>query len=130
MIENRMTLMTTKNNSLPNPILSLNSSMILGWVLAALVACSLFFTVSSACAHGGSLNSEALAVCSGRERSQACQYEDHHNNLYIGTCQYVSEDDLICVRNKPIKKSALTQEISELSHEEVESEDPPAVGLD
>ncbi|MBU2952676.1 hypothetical protein [Marinobacter sp. F3R08] len=54
--------------------------------------------------HSGPLNTAALEVCQEKSRSQACQYHGHHNDLYIGTCQYVSDEDLICVRNKPVQK--------------------------
>ena len=60
---------------------------------------------SSACAHALPLNSLAITACQTKEKSQACQYADHHNDLYLGTCQLVTETQLICVRNKPIQKA-------------------------
>jgi hypothetical protein len=32
------------------------------------------------------------------------QQQPNHDDLYIGTCQYASDENLICVRNKPIQK--------------------------
>jgi len=65
----------------------------------------LLVSAGSANAHGGNLSQPALKACEDKKRSQECQYEGHHNDLYIGTCQFVSEDTLICVRNKPIQNS-------------------------
>jgi hypothetical protein len=74
-------------------------------------------------AHGGSLNQQALDACLEKQHSEGCQYEGHHNDLYIGTCQYVSEEDLICVRNKPI------QSINpELNEEDTAHTDEHSVG--
>ena len=63
----------------------------------------LLINAISANAHGGNLSEPALQACEDKKRSQECKYEGHHDDLYIGTCQYVSEDILICVRNKPIQ---------------------------
>lgn len=71
--------------------------------LAAMILPLLLITQKAA-AHAGPLNMVAMAVCKNKQRSQACQYEGHHNDLYIGTCQYMSDEDLICVRNKPIQQ--------------------------
>ena len=46
----------------------------------------------------------AIDSCNEKKRSQACQYQSHHNDMYIGTWQYVSNDELTCVRNRPIQK--------------------------
>lgn len=59
---------------------------------------------SGASAHSAPLNKQAMQACKEKQKSQACQYEGHHDDLYIGTCQYVSDENLICVRNKPIRK--------------------------
>ena len=64
---------------------------------------SLLINTGSANAHGGNLSESALEASEDKKRSQECKYEGHHDDLYIGTCQYVSEDILICVRNKPIQ---------------------------
>jgi len=64
-------------------------------------------------AHGGGLDKSALAACDTKKKSQECKYEGHHNDLYIGTCQYASEDLLICVRNKPIQHSYSKEEHSD-----------------
>ncbi len=65
---------------------------------------SLSLTASNSYAHSGSLNKVALEVCEEKVKSQACQYEGGHRDLYIGTCQLISETDLICVRNQAIQK--------------------------
>lgn len=59
---------------------------------------------SSLYAHSWPLNKVSLKACIKKKKSQVCEYQGSHNDLYIGTCQYVSENKLICVRNKPIKK--------------------------
>ncbi|ABG41414.1 hypothetical protein Patl_2906 [Paraglaciecola sp. T6c] len=59
---------------------------------------------SNATAHAGQLNIKALDACELKERSQACDYRGTHNDLYIGTCQYMS-DALSCVRNQPIQRT-------------------------
>jgi hypothetical protein len=71
-------------------------------ILSALV---LSFVAGNALAHSAPLDKSAMAACKEKTRSQSCEYQDHHNNLYIGTCQYVSEQDLICVRNRPVQKT-------------------------
>lgn len=69
----------------------------------------LTFFVSYSQAHSLPLNQVALKACQEKERSQACRYSGHHNDLYIGTCQLVTEKKLICVRNKPIQKYEIEQ---------------------
>lgn len=64
---------------------------------------ALLLTGSYAHAHSGSLNGAALQACEMKGRLQPCQYQGGHNDLFIGTCQLVSEEDLICVRNQPIQ---------------------------
>lgn len=71
-------------------------------------------------AHSGPLNKVAIQACGEKQKSQSCQYQDGHNNLYIGSCQYMA-DDLMCVRNQPIKKvdkekDNSIQEIGEHKH--------------
>jgi hypothetical protein len=66
------------------------------------VGIGLILLASDALAHSGPLNSLALKACEAKKRSSACQYEGVHNDLYIGTCQYMAEA-LMCVRNKPIQ---------------------------
>lgn len=56
-----------------------------------------------ASAHSAPLNSVAMEACKGKKKSQVCQYEGLHDDLYVGSCQYVSDENLICVRNKPIQ---------------------------
>ncbi|MEB8433027.1 hypothetical protein OO007_12385 [Cocleimonas sp. KMM 6892] len=73
-------------------------------VLGFLSVSALLLTNSMAYAHSGSLNKVAVEVCKQKQKSQACQYQGGHSDLYIGTCQLMSETDLICVRNKPIQK--------------------------
>ena len=73
-------------------------------MLSFIAASTLLLSASTAYAHSGSLNKIAVDVCKQKQKSQSCQYEGGHNDLYIGTCQYISDTDLICVRNKPIQK--------------------------
>ncbi len=72
--------------------------------LVLLAVFSFSLTASNSHAHSGSLNKVAVDVCKEKVKSQACQYEGGHSDLYIGTCQLISDTDLICVRNKPIQK--------------------------
>lgn len=60
--------------------------------------------VSNVYAHSFPLNQAAMDSCIQKKRSQSCQYISHHNDVYIGTCQYISDEQLTCVRNKPIQK--------------------------
>lgn len=81
-----------------------------------LAAFILLLTASVVHAHSGTLNRVALDVCGNKSKSQACQYEGGHNDLYIGTCQYISEDALTCVRNQPIQKIDPEMDESEANH--------------
>lgn len=54
-------------------------------------------------AHSGLLNGAAVKACADKVKSQSCKYEGGHNDLYIGSCQYMA-DDLMCVRSQPIQK--------------------------
>lgn len=54
-------------------------------------------------AHSIPLKAVAVKACENKIRSVSCEYEGAHNDLYIGTCQYMVAS-LICVRNQPIKK--------------------------
>ncbi|MEG3753246.1 hypothetical protein [Psychromonas arctica] len=84
------------------------------WSLLWLTA--ILFGVSNvAFAHSGPLNKLALAACTEKARSQACQYEGVHDDLYIGTCQYMSTA-LMCVRNQPIQKVVNETNDSEITH--------------
>ena len=83
--------------------------------LLALGVISLFVS-NAALAHSGPLNKLALQACTEKARSQACQYEGVHNDLYIGTCQYMSSA-LMCVRNQPIQKIEDEQPASDQTHE-------------
>ena len=85
-------------------------------VLVCLATSILLLTASSSYAHSGSLNKVAVEVCKQKEKSQACQYNGGHSDLYIGTCQLISKTDLICVRNQPIKKIESAKTESEKEH--------------
>ena len=84
-------------------------------LLMFLVAFTLLLTSSYSDAHSTPLNSVAVKVCDNKARSEACQYEGGHSDLYIGTCQYMSAD-LICVRNQPIQKIVPLKSESEEEH--------------
>ncbi|GGQ17315.1 hypothetical protein [Shewanella litoralis] len=72
-------------------------------LIAVLATCVLMLTPSFAEAHSGHLNEKAVSVCHDKARSDDCQFEGGHQDLYIGSCQYMS-DTLMCVRNQPIQK--------------------------
>lgn len=74
------------------------------WLLCS-AASALLAAAGKAHAHSGHLDKAALEVCKERTRSQACEYTGHHDDLYIGTCQYISDRALTCVRNQPIRKT-------------------------
>ncbi|WP_426370073.1 hypothetical protein [Pseudocolwellia sp. HL-MZ7] len=81
-----------------------------------LLACSaLFFTLGQANAHSGPLNEIAVKACTSKEKSQMCQYEGGHNDLYLGTCQYMA-DELMCVRNQPIQLIKPVEEKDKTQH--------------
>lgn len=82
--------------------------------LLALGVISLFVS-NAALAHSGPLNKLALQACTEKARSQACQYEGVHNDLYIGTCQYMSTA-LMCVRNQPIQTIESDKDTSDTTH--------------
>tara|TARA_R110001583_G_scaffold57547_2_gene172181 strand:+ start:26394 stop:26642 length:249 start_codon:yes stop_codon:yes gene_type:complete len=67
-------------------------------------------TTNQVDAHAGHLNEKAITVCTDKVRSDACQYEGGHDDLFIGTCQYMVET-LMCVRNQPIQKIDALQSI-------------------
>lgn len=58
---------------------------------------------NGAIAHSFPLNKVAEDVCHDKNQSHVCEYSGHHNDLYIGTCQLITEEKLICVSNKPIQ---------------------------
>ena len=70
-------------------------------MLAATTCLSL--ATSNTSAHSGPLNEIAVKACDAKARSEACQYEGMHNDLYVGSCQYMSTT-LMCVRNQPIQE--------------------------
>ncbi len=77
---------------------------------------SLSLTAGNSHAHSGSLNKVAVDVCKEKEKSQSCRYEGGHSDLYIGSCQLISDTDLICVRNKPIQKIESANNETEKDH--------------
>ncbi len=82
-------------------------------LLVFLAVFSLSLTASNSYAHAGSQNKVAVEVCAEKVKSQACQYQGGHSDLYIGTCQLISDTDLICVRNQPIQKIRAPRSIKE-----------------
>ena len=68
-------------------------------------------------AHSAPLSKAATQACHEKEKSQACHYEGGHADLYIGTCQYVSDENLICVRNQPIQKIDADEALSKEWHQ-------------
>lgn len=75
---------------------------------------TLLLNTSYVHAHSGPLNEIAVKACDAKVHSEACQYEGGHQDLYIGTCQYMATN-LMCVRNQPIQlieeKQSETEEI-------------------
>ena len=69
-----------------------------------LLALSISLFTASVWAHSAPLDTQALNACKQKEKSQSCQYQGHHDDLYIGTCQLVDDKNLTCVRNQPIQK--------------------------
>ena len=89
--------------------------------LMLLASSALFFTLGQANAHSGPLNELAIKACAIKEKSQMCQYEGGHNDLYIGTCQYMA-DQLMCVRNQPIQFIEQSKEKNKLKHEHTDNQ--------
>jgi hypothetical protein len=71
--------------------------------LILLAASTVLIAPSYAIAHSGPLNVIAVDACNEKAKSDACEYEGGHHDLYIGTCQYMATA-LMCVRNQPIQK--------------------------
>lgn len=84
------------------PLQQLTPKSVLNNSFFMLIATLSLLTTSYVQAHSGPLNEIAIKVCDAKERSQACQYEGSHNDLYIGSCQYMSST-LMCVRSQPIQ---------------------------
>tara|TARA_R110001583_G_scaffold26533_8_gene95541 strand:- start:937 stop:1242 length:306 start_codon:yes stop_codon:yes gene_type:complete len=84
------------------PLQQLKFKSTLNNSLFILIATLSLLTTSYVQAHSGPLNEIAIKVCDTKKRSQACQYEGGHNDLYIGSCQYMSTT-LMCVRSQPIQ---------------------------
>jgi len=78
---------------------------------------SLLLVTSYAHAHSGHLNEKAVSVCENKVRSDTCQYEGGHHDLYIGSCQYMSTT-LMCVRNQPIQQIDSTETTSDHHHQD------------
>jgi hypothetical protein len=72
--------------------------------------------VQSVSAHSGHINEKAVEACTEKARSEACQYNGGHDDLYIGSCQYMSTT-LMCVRNQPIQKIESTEVESKETHQ-------------
>jgi len=77
-------------------------------------------------AHSGPLNAIAVKACANKVKSQSCRYEGGHNDLYIGSCQYMA-DDLMCVRSQPIQKinEEITSPANSHKHENDETKKQP-----
>ena len=60
-------------------------------------------TPAMVAAHGGGVSEASLTTCEGKARSDRCEYVNHHDDLYRGTCQVIA-GDMQCVRNRPIVK--------------------------
>lgn len=60
---------------------------------------------SSLSAHSADTNKVAWQACDTKVVSENCSFENANSDVYRGTCQLMS-DSLMCVRNRPIEKSA------------------------
>lgn len=76
---------------------------------------SFLMVTNYALAHAGSLNKVAVKACTAKQKSQTCEYVGDHNDLYIGSCQYMA-DNLLCVRNQPIQQIKQTTSSSNVQH--------------
>ncbi|WP_166425576.1 hypothetical protein [Paraglaciecola sp. 20A4] len=93
-------------------------------LIVLLAATPLLTVPESAHAHSGPLNVIALNACQEKAKSDACEYEGGHNDLYIGTCQYMATA-LMCVRNQPIQKVTPKKSGSDEEHtHRVQTETP------
>ena len=54
-------------------------------------------------AHEGHSHSAPWLACEHKQRNDACQYENAERDVFIGSCQQFQQN-LMCVRNKPIVK--------------------------
>ena len=94
-----------------------------GWALGTISMLCLFSSYSFA--HSIPLNEIAVKACDNKQRSDQCQYEGGHDDLYIGSCQYMS-DSLMCVRNQPIQTITVNNKTSEeTSHHTTENDVKP-----
>ncbi len=66
-------------------------------VFIALIAFPLLST-----AHDGHHTKPAWDACKEKVKHDTCSYIMQENKLYAGTCLVIS-DDLMCIRNQPIK---------------------------
>lgn len=83
------------------------------WITLLTMKASLLLTSGYALGHSGPLNKVAVNACTDKRKSDDCQYQGHHDDLYIGTCQYMATT-LMCVRNQPIQKIEIKEKESEV----------------
>ena len=60
-------------------------------------------------AHGGTTSRVPLEICAERELGDACQWDNGHGALSIGTCRGAAPS-LRCVRNQPMVTVPSTEE--------------------
>lgn len=54
--------------------------------------------------HADHVDGAAWTACESAALADACEYADHHDAIYRGSCRLMS-DTLLCVRNEPIERS-------------------------
>ncbi len=62
--------------------------------------------------HADHVDNAAWTACEAAALADACEYTDHDDDLYRGSCRLVS-DALLCVRNRPIERSGTTSDTSD-----------------
>lgn len=74
--------------------------------LKTLSVCCLLITLtlsSASYGHQGHIDQAASIACVDKKLSEACSYQNVHQDLYKGSCRSIMEK-MICVRNEPIQK--------------------------
>jgi len=61
--------------------------------------------------HADHVDAAAWTACETATLADACDYVDHDDNRYRGSCRLMS-DTLMCVRNQPIERPDTLSDIS------------------
>lgn len=60
-------------------------------------------TAGTASGHADGVDGAAWTACESAALADACEYTDHHDAVYRGSCRLMS-DELPCVRSEPIER--------------------------